>query len=343
MKPFNLLWLLGVSATISLAGPPKSTAQRLPSGRYQLPSGASALVYPGTQGPALHLVSDRGEQSASWTRSGTAWRAILPRGELELRSGQGGLVVRVRSRAGARSERWKPTTVRVPVALAVLQGEGAFRVEPEQVKDAMQVVGEQLAAVYGPLGLSFELLPPTPVAAKRVDRDGDGRLAKDEVRRLRDHLERIGLKRPGRVVLTLTQAPIVGSGCRGWTLGDGVATPHTLTDLNDNFSIVAMRFLRGHHTVAHEVGHQFGLDDLGRENRPQLSLPHRVDHLMDSGGEGFFVDPTAAVHMHTVTTHTDLGLAGRRSAHAVSASQPTTADAPSGPQGLGVPPQAIRR
>ncbi|MCA8921636.1 MAG: hypothetical protein KDD82_07475 [Planctomycetes bacterium] len=329
-----------MSALSAALGAPPAAG---PAGRYRLPSGSSALVYPGSQGPTLHLLSPKGEQRVAWTRSGAAWQATLLGGEqLEFRPDGASLLVRVRPASGpARSERWKASPVRVPVSLAVLQGQGAFpRVSPEQVRESVREVAAQLQAVYGPIGLSFVLAPPTPIAAARVDLDGDGRLTKEEVRGLRDHLERIGLKQPGRVVLALTPAPIVGSGCRGWTLGDSVATPHTLTDLNDNFSIVNMRFVKGHHTVPHEIGHQFGLDDLGRENRRRLDLPQRTDHLMDSGGEGVFLDPQTLLHMHQVTTHPDLGLAGRRTA-IVAPPAPREAAAPA--QGLGAPPSLTLR
>ncbi|MEZ6185422.1 MAG: zinc-dependent metalloprotease family protein [Planctomycetota bacterium] len=336
MTAIKLLPLLGLGFTsLALCAPP----QVAPQGRFRLPSGSSALVYPGSEGPALHVLTPRGEAQGAWLRAGSSWLGSLGDSHLEARPDRGGLLVRVRpTRGPARSERWKPISVRIPVSVAVLQGEGPAALSPDDVREAQRAIREQLVQVYAPVGLEFELAPPVPVARARADANGDGRLDKDEVRALRDHLERIGLKQPGRVVLALTATPIVGTGCRGWTLGDGVATPHTLTDHNDNFSIVSLRYLTGHHTVAHEVGHQFGLDDLGRENRRRLAEPARGDHLMDSGGEGFYLDPEALRHMHRVTSHQDLGLAGRRTV------APLPAAAPAQPvQGLGGAPVVAPR
>ena len=47
-------------------------------------------------------------------------------------------------------------------------------------------------------------------------------------------------------------------GCRGWTLGDAPATPHSLGDVNDNFSLVGARWLASHHTAARWCSRQEG-------------------------------------------------------------------------------------
>lgn len=128
-----------------------------------------------------------------------------------------------------------------------------------------------------------------------ADADHDGQLSRPELAALRDDLERRGVKRRGQVTLVLTAAPFVAADCRGWTLGDVPSVQGSLADRNDNFSVVGLSFLdpTRFHTVAHEVGHQLGLDDLRPDNRGQLEQPDRDDHLMESGGCGHFVDPAA--------------------------------------------------
>lgn len=221
-----------------------------------------------------------------------------------------------------RRERWEPNAgALVPVIVVVLGGDERFPgVTAAQAREAQTWILAQLEATFAPLGLEFVGLTGEPVVVPGApfDRNEDGALSRVEVRGVRDELERRGLKRPGRVVLVLTAAGFVHGACRGWTLGDAPATPNTLGDPNDNFSLLGLRYLdpSRYHTVAHEVGHQLGLDDLNPRNRELLDEPRRDDHLMLSGGVGIHLDPVvAALLRRTVVDRFPLhGLEGRREA-----------------------------
>ncbi len=258
--------------------------------------------------------------------------------------GRGVLLVSYRTRGGeeVRRERWAPSReAHVPLVVVALSGGGAFPgVTAPQARAAQQWVEGQLEAVYAPLGIRFFALGsgPTLLDGPSFDRDGDGRLSRGESEAMRDELERRGIKRPGRVVLVVTASAFVHGACRGWTLGDAPRSPDTLADPNDNFSLVGLRYLdpTRFHTVAHEVGHQLGLDDVGPQNRDLLHEPTREDHLMISGGIGLHLDPAprSILRRTVVARFPDFGLEGRRAAlPPVEVSDPSPVD----PAGLPVP------
>lgn len=219
-----------------------------------------------------------------------------------------------------RRELWtRDESVAVPVALVGLVESEAFArgIPADALGPAGEQVLAQLSRVYAPLGVKFVRAgEPLGVAGEKVDADHDGKLSRDEVATLRDELEKAGTKRPGRVVIVLTGGTVVGRGCRGITLGDAPRNPTSLRDFNDNFSLIGLRYVDAtrYHTVAHEVGHQLGLDDLARSNRMELRHPERDDHLMLSGGTGTFIDPAARELLLKGLRQPDHGLAGRRTA-----------------------------
>lgn len=219
-----------------------------------------------------------------------------------------------------RRETWRrDEDVTVPVQVVALTGE-PFRfpgVSAEQAAAAQAKILEQLARVYAPWRVAFEpAAAPALLPGDGFDADGDGRLGRDEIVALRADLERRELKRAGRVVLVLTAAPLIGRGCRGWTLGDSPATPHSLGDVNDNFSLMRLDSVENGRTAPHEVGHQLGLDDLTPHNRDLLERRERDDHLMESGGRGAFLDPAAGRLLRKNVRWPDHGLDGRRRAPA---------------------------
>lgn len=214
-----------------------------------------------------------------------------------------------------RRETWRrDEDVVVPLVVVALGGASGFQgVSAEDAAGAQRTILEQLDGVFAPCRVRFAATgEPALLPGAAYDADQDGRLGRPEVARLRDDLEARELKRPGRVVLVLTASPLVGRGCRGWTIGDAPATPHSLEDVNDNFSLVGARWLRNQHTVAHEVGHQLGLDDLGAENRALLERRDRADQLMESGGAGWFLDPALVALVRRNARWPDHGLDGRR-------------------------------
>jgi hypothetical protein len=236
------------------------------------------------------------------------------------RTGPDALEVVFTDAAGAvvRREAWRrDEEVVIPLLVVALQGGGRLPgVASDAAARAQAAIVEQLDRVYAPARLRFAPTgDPLLLSGAGYDRDDDGRLDRGELEALRADLEQAGHKRPGRVVLVLTAAPFVGPGCRGWTIGDAPATPHTLGDVNDNLSLVGLRWvLEGHHTVAHEVGHQLGLDDLTAGNRGLLEHPERADHLMQSGGDGVYLDPAVARRLREAVRWPDHGLDGRRAA-----------------------------
>jgi hypothetical protein len=93
--------------------------------------------------------------------------------------------------------------------------------------------------------------------------------------------------------------------------------------------------------VAHEVGHQFGLDDLGDDNLHALREPGRDDHLMQSGGEGFHVDPAVVERLRRWVRYDDRGLGGRRVVRPI---EPLRVSASvRSDEGLGAPPISVGR
>lgn len=231
------------------------------------------------------------------------------------------LVVTYRDVRGrvVRREAWvKSERIRIPLLVVSLAGDERFPgVTSAQATEAQAWIAGQLDGVFAPIDVSFRPLAPRPVevAGAPFDLDGDGRLAAGEVAALRDALEARGLKRPGRAVVVITRADLVHEGCRGWTLGDAEPTPDTLEDLNDDFSILGLEFIdpSRFHTVAHEVCHQFGLDDLRDANRWRLAAPESHEQLMDSGGTGLELDPRLAVLLRRACERfPDHGLEGRR-------------------------------
>jgi len=240
-----------------------------------------------------------------------------------------------------RREVWAPSgEVRIPVVVAALSGGPGFSgVDADRAAAARDTILAHLASTYGRLA-AFEAAGEVVVLdGPAADRDGDGRLSRAEGDAIRADLERRGAKRPGRVVLVLTAAPFIGRGCRGWTLGDAPPTPRTLTDANDNFSLVGVDYLDpdAHHTVPHEVGHQLGLDDLRPANRGLLAAPSRRDHLMESGGRGVHLDRRVLDVLRPRVLDPDHGLRGRRAASAHLLAGPDEGD--DEPAGLGaVPP-----
>ncbi len=262
--------------------------------------------------------------------------------------GAAGLRVDYRDDAGrsVREEVWTPDErVVVPVAIVALTGGARFAgVSRDEAVAAQEAIIRALDRAFAATDLRFAAVfpVPAPLDGARFDRDGDGTLGREETALVRDELERRGLKRPGRVVLVLTASPIVGVGCRGWTLGDAPATPHSLGDVNDNISLVGLRWVDPRaHTIPHEVAHQLGLDDIGPENRRQLARPDRDDQLMESGGTGFFLDPEHARLLRRTARYPDHGLEGRRGALRPVALPEGEAPAPAGP-GLPGGPAAPR-
>lgn len=219
-----------------------------------------------------------------------------------------------------RRESWIRTRViEIPLVVITLDSDkdSNFQGVPaDQAEVSQRRIEAQLNTTFKPVGVRFRALRDKPwsVPGHKFDRNKDGRLGKDEVALLQAALERRGFKQPGRAVVVLTDAPFAHPGCRGWTPGDAPATPHSLTDPNDNLSIIGRAYLSParFHTVAHEVGHQLGLDDLYKTNRGKLDDPRRHDHLMESGGRGFHLDPAV---LKILRRHTagfpNCGLEGR--------------------------------
>lgn len=221
-----------------------------------------------------------------------------------------------------RRECWlRSDRIRIPLQVVALSGDERFpAVSAEQALEAQTWILGQLSAVFGPLDVEFAPITAAPErrSGAAYDLDRDGQLSLEESRGLRDALEREGLKRSGRVLLVLTRSGfadrIDSDRCRGWTLGDASATPHSLDDLNDNFSIVGLRYLDPNrfHTVAHEVAHQLGLDDVTPQNRHLLAESVRKDHLMISGGTGLYLDARVSLLLRrTSGRFPDHGLEGR--------------------------------
>lgn len=217
-----------------------------------------------------------------------------------------------------RRESWiKTRVIEVPLVVITLEGKGNFQGVPAAEAEVSQRrIEAQLNTTFKDVGVRFRALRDRPwsVPGDRFDRNKDGRLGKDEVALLQSALEKRGFKQPGRVVVVLTDAPFAHPGCRGWTPGDSPATPRSLTDPNDNLSLVGRAYLSParFHTVAHEVGHQLGLDDIYKTNRGKLEEPKRHDHLMESGGRGFHLDSAVLkiLRQHTAG-FPNCGLEGR--------------------------------
>jgi hypothetical protein len=305
-----------------------------PEGRYEgaafVRGGAGGLrVLIKTAAGSAAEDERRGEADAWQVETGLRFTLRAERGPIReaalradaRRAATAQLAVAYRDAAGraVRRETWtREDAVTVPfVVVALTSDQPRFPgISREVAARAEAQARRQLDRVYGPLGVKFAPVAGGPVLVDGAARDanGDGRLQRAEVEALRDRLEADGTKRPGRVVLVVTAAPFAAPGCRGWTLGDAPATPHSLGDVNDNLSLVGADYLDpdAHHTVAHEVGHQLGLDDLTRENRLQLARPDREDHLMESGGDGLFLDPAAARLVRRAALLPDHGLCGRR-------------------------------
>lgn len=327
---------LGVLAGLLLLAP----AARAQGARYRIegagPEGAcegTAFVAPEPGGPLTVTLKTRdaaGEERrarAIIVRTGgliafdaRASRGVIVEPALSARArrlASGALDVVYRDARGevVRRETWRrDEDVTIPLQMVALAGDGRFPgVSADEAAAAQAAILEQLTAVFAPCRVRFEAVAtPVIVPGGDFDADQDGRLARDEVAAVRAALEAREVKRPGRVVLVVTAAAFVGRGCRGWTLGDAPATPHSLGDVNDNFSLVGARFLDGHHTAAHEVGHQLGLDDLTPLNRGLLEERQRDDQLMVSGGQGVFVDPALVRVLRANVRWPDHGLDGRR-------------------------------
>ena len=235
------------------------------------------------------------------------------------------LVVTYRDAQGevTRREVWtRQRGIQVPVVVVALTGGKRFPgVSAAQAREAQKRVLAQLELTYQSLDASFRALrQPVPLRGERFDTDNNGWLSRRECVRLRDTLEQLKIKQPGRVVLVLTAASFVRPGCRGWTSGDAPQTPTTLTDLNDNVSLIGVSYLdpTRFHTTAHEVGHQLGLDDLRAQNRGKLEQPARRDHLMESGGKGIHLDPAIdRLLRRNLYRSIDFGLEGRQAPAAV--------------------------
>lgn len=272
----------------------------------------------GAERRARAAVEVEGGALAFAARATTGWRQEPALSGDARRAGPGALRVTWRDIAGrvVRRETWtRDDEVVIPIAVVALRGGGALPdVSAEAAGRAQVTVLAALDEVYAPLGIRFRPATPAPTLVEAADVDGDGRLARAELERVRDDLEVRGVKRPGRIVLVITAAAIVGEGCRGWTLGHAPATPGSLGDVNDNISVVGLAYLdpARFHTVAHEVGHQLGLDDVSAENRLRLARPDRADQLMESGGSGRFLDPAMARLVREAALLPDHGLDGRR-------------------------------
>lgn len=337
MAPHPVRLALGVLLGLLVLAP----AARAQGARYRIegtgPEGAcegSAFVAPEPGGPLTVTLKTRdaeGEERrarAELVRTGgliafdtRASRGVIVEPALSARArrlASGALEVVYRDSRGevVRRETWRrEEEVTIPLQVVALSGEGRFPgVSAEQAAAAQAAILEQLTTVFAPCRVRFEAVSAAPVivAGTDFDQDGDGRLVREEAASVRAALEQREVKRPGRVVVVVTAASFVGRGCRGWTLGDAPATPHSLGDVNDNFSLVGSRFLDGHHTAAHEVGHQLGLDDLTPQNRDLLENRERGDQLMESGGHGVFVDPAFVRLVRSNVRWPDHGLDGRR-------------------------------